>query len=107
MLRKQRMNHALSDALTPELLVIENESYKHRVPEDAETHFKVILISSEFRNLTRVARHRKVNSLLSEEFNNGLHALSLFLYTPEEWIQESQRNHSSPPCQHKKLDAEE
>lgn len=44
------------------------------------------IVSSEFAGKTQIARHRLVNSLLKDEFDNmGLHALSLRLKTPEEW----------------------
>jgi len=32
----------LNAAFQPEVLIVENESYKHCVPKDSETHFKVI-----------------------------------------------------------------
>lgn len=52
----------------------------------AHTDFAVAIVSSEFAGKTQIARHRLVNSLLKDEFDNmGLHALSLRLKTPEEW----------------------
>lgn len=48
--------------------------------------FAVAIVSSAFAGKTQIARHRQVNSLLKDEFDNqGLHALSLRLKTPEEW----------------------
>lgn len=48
--------------------------------------FAVAIVSSAFAGKTQIARHRLVNSLLKDEFDNmGLHALSLRLKTPEEW----------------------
>lgn len=47
--------------------------------------FTVILASPEFVGKTAIARHRLVNGLLKEEFEQmGLHALSLRLKTPIE-----------------------
>lgn len=50
--------------------------------------FAVALVSSAFSGKTQIARHRMVNSLLKEEFDAGLHALSLRLRTPQEWEKE-------------------
>lgn len=55
-----------------------------------ETHFAVALVSPSFAGKTQIQRHRLVNSLLREEFDEkGLHALSLRLKTPEEWEKEA------------------
>lgn len=39
------INRKLQEAFQPVTLIIENESYKHCVPKDSETHFKVRLYS--------------------------------------------------------------
>ena len=98
MSRKQRMEQLLHEKLNPSVLIVEDESHKHHVPKDAETHFKVIAVSSLFHQLTRIARHRLVNKLLDEEFSLGLHALSLHLYTSEEWETAEKSIIKSPPC---------
>ncbi len=102
MLRAQRLDHALSTALKPDLLRIENESNRHQVPPGSETHFKLIIVSSEFNQLTRIARHRLVNSIIAKEFESGLHALTLSLHTPTEWSKQSDQILESPLCQHAK-----
>ncbi len=99
MLRSQRLDHALSHALKPVLLKIENESFRHRVPADAESHFKIIIVSSQFEGLKQIDRHRMIQSIVAAEFKDGLHALSLSLHTPVEW-QNTQSVIASPPCQH-------
>ncbi|WP_411710903.1 BolA family protein [Legionella septentrionalis] len=97
MSRKQRIHDALVVTLKPVILRVDDESKRHHVPSGAETHFKVVAISPAFNNLPRLARHRLVNSLLSEEFDGGMHALSLFLYTPDEWAEQSNVP-ASPAC---------
>ncbi|ODN79400.1 hypothetical protein L202_03393 [Cryptococcus amylolentus CBS 6039] len=81
----------------PVLLRVYNDSSKHshHAPMRAqgggngETHFAVHLVSASFKGKTTIARHRMVNTLLKEEFDErGLHALSLRLKTPEEWEKE-------------------
>jgi len=102
MSRKLRLHHALSLEFIPEQLIIEDESYRHQVPRDGETHFKVIAVSTKFEHLRPVARHRLVNTLLAPEFQSGLHALSLHLYTPAEWQTKNASVPISPPCRHHK-----
>lgn len=49
-----------------------------------ETHFFVEVVSDKFQGLPTIKRHRAVNSMLQDEFDAGLHALSLRLKTPAE-----------------------
>lgn len=97
--RKNRIESILNnEELSPIYLNVEDESKNHHVPQGAETHFKVTLVSLKFADLTRVERHRLLNNLLHEEFNQGLHALSMHLYTPEEWEKNKSRVLNSPSC---------
>ncbi|WVQ79897.1 hypothetical protein IAT38_001997 [Cryptococcus sp. DSM 104549] len=84
----------LIEAFDPVLLRVYNDSSKHshhaamraQGGGSGETHFAVHLVSAAFKGKTVIARHRLVNALLKEEFDErGLHALSLRLKTPEEW----------------------
>ena len=100
MSRAQRLNDAISTALKPDLLQIEDESHGHRVPEGSQSHFKIIIVSNSFDSLTRVARYRLVHSIVDSEFKQGLHALTLSLFTPEEFAKSTNNVPKSPPCQH-------
>jgi len=82
--------------------MIENESDRHSVPSGSETHFKIVAVSSAFESLSLIQRHRLINHILASEFSNGLHALSLNLYTPSEWLKKSKVPPISPPCHHAK-----
>lgn len=75
-----------------------DESHMHSVPEGAESHFKVTLVSESFAGKMLVKRHREVNSLLKAEFDQGLHALALHTMTPEEWFAKGGVAPDSPPC---------
>lgn len=81
----QSINDKLNAALQPTHVEVVNESHKHRTPRDSETHFKVVVVSSAFEGKRLIARHRAINEALETEFANGLHALSIYTYTPEEW----------------------
>lgn len=102
MSRSQRIYDALFAELKPETLLIENESHRHNVPEGAETHFKVVVVSSLFQDMPPIARHRLVlvNKIVANEFASGLHALSLHLYTSSEWKKTAVPN--SPACHNRK-----
>lgn len=98
MSRKERIEQQLTSKLSPAYLSVEDESSNHHVPAGAQTHFKVIAVSAQFTGLNRVARHRLVNHLVAQEFELGLHALSLHLYTDEEWTNKNQSVLNSPSC---------
>lgn len=98
MSRKQRIEYQLNQHLAPVFLSVEDESHRHFVPDAAETHFKVIAVSDQFKSLARVARYRLVHRLLANELETGLHALSMHLYSPEEWQANGEQVLSSPAC---------
>ena len=43
------------------------------------THLKIIMVSEKFAEASRVERSKMIHNLLKEDFNDGLHALSLDL----------------------------
>lgn len=88
----------VNQALAPEVLEVTNESNRHSVAPGSETHFKLVIVSAKFANQNRVQRHRTVNTLLAEELQRGVHALSLKLYTPTEWDEREGKVAKSPPC---------
>lgn len=97
MQRATRIKNIIDDVLQPDFIQIINESFMHHVPDNSETHFKLIIVSKAFQNQKLITRHRVVNDLLQAEFDNGLHALSMNLFTPTEW--KSKTNISqSPSC---------
>ena len=38
----------LSEGLSPVHMEVENESFMHRVPQDSETHFRILVVSDAF-----------------------------------------------------------
>ncbi len=79
-------------------LKIEDESHNHKGKKGMESHFKIFFVSSDFSGQMRIQRHKTINSLLAEEFEKGLHALSLKLLTPKEFEQQN-GTFKSPDCQ--------
>ena len=82
---EQLITEKLIAALSPSHLEVINESHNHHVPPNSETHFKVIITSAAFEGKRLIGRHRAVNDALADEFANGLHALSMHTYSPDEW----------------------
>lgn len=82
----------------PQMLSVENESHQHAVPRNAETHFKVVMVAEAFEGKRRVGRHQAVYSALDEPLKQGVHALTLHLYTPDEWQARESGAPQSPPC---------
>jgi BolA protein len=94
---QSRVKTKLAERFSPTVLEIINESSMHNVPKGAETHLKVVLVSSAFAGKSPVERHRLVYGALTEEFRDGLHALTVTSRTPEEW-QSNSGVGTSPEC---------
>ena len=75
----------LLSAFAPQYLNVINESNNHNVPPGSESHFKVTIVSKQFEGERLIKRHRAVNSVLSEELAEKIHALALHTYTEKEW----------------------
>jgi len=88
MSRIERIKAILSAKLHPSALRFRNDSASHASHydggEDDETHLFIEVISSVFEGVTRVKRQQMVQELIRDEFEQGLHALSLRCLTPEE-----------------------
>ena len=98
MSRITRIEESLAAALTPIHLEVTDESHMHSVPPGAESHFKVLVVSENFAADRPIARHRRVNGLLTPEFQTGLHALAIHAWTPDEWYAKGGIAPASPLC---------
>ena len=74
-----------------------DESSGHNVPIGSETHFKLVAVGDVFVQKSRIQRHRMINAMLQVEFESGMHACSMHLFTPEEW-EASSDVPDSPEC---------
>lgn len=95
---KQFIEETVTEALSPAFLEVLDESYMHSVPDGAQSHFKVTLISDQFEGKRLIARHRMVNGLLKEALDGPVHALALHTYTPVEWEKRGNAAVASPAC---------
>lgn len=82
----------------PVHLEVRNESFRHNVPKDSESHFKVVVVSEAFRGKSLVVRHRMINTGLQEQLAGPVHALAIHAMTPEEWFEKGGEVSGSPEC---------
>jgi BolA family transcriptional regulator, general stress-responsive regulator len=87
---QSRMSEKLMISLNPTRLDVVNESHLHAghasSPGTGESHFRVLVVSSDFAGKSRVERHRIVNELLKDELRDGVHALAIKALAPGEKI---------------------
>ncbi len=98
MIIQQTIEDKLQTIFTPSHLEVINESFMHNVPPGSESHFKVVMVSKIFEGQMLLNRHKKVNECLADELKNKIHALSLQLLTPAEWVLKNGQSTASPPC---------
>jgi stress-induced morphogen len=87
------MRVALTQAFAPTVLEIQDDSAHHAGHSGAQaggqSHYSVLMVSTAFQGVNRVARSRAVHTALEAEFGpaeqGGMHALALTLRTPEEY----------------------
>ncbi|MFT4823855.1 MAG: BolA protein [Halioglobus sp.] len=85
MIVQSEIESRLKTELSPTYLDVDNESHQHSVPENSETHFRVVIASEQFDGRRSVARHQLVYKVLADQLEGPVHALALHTYTPAEW----------------------
>ena len=89
----------LNIAFSVEHLYLENESSMHNVPPNSESHFKLVIVSNNFRDLSRLKRHQNIYTALKPVMGK-IHALSIQAFTIEEY-NKNPVILSSPECSKK------
>ena len=74
----------LNREFAAEHLFLKNESSMHNVPPDSESHFKLVIVSNNFNDMSKVHRHQAVYSALNNVMNK-IHALSIQAFTVYEF----------------------
>ena len=86
--RTERIREKSTEAFKPVELDVVDDSARHAghagSSDEGETHFNVKIVSESFRGLNRVQIQRTIHMVLGNEFQSGLHALSLKASVPEE-----------------------
>jgi len=86
------MRRKLTERFGPSRLDITDDSARHvghaghpgGAGQGGETHFSVVIVSTSFVGLGRVARQRLVYEALAAELAGGVHALALTTLAPDE-----------------------
>ena len=78
----------LNEAFAPQSLKVVDESHQHEGHAGhrpgGQTHFRVYIVSKAFEGKTRLARHRMINEILSDDLAAGVHALAIHAQAPGE-----------------------
>lgn len=85
--RIDAINRRLASALETQQIEITDDSASHAGHEGAKSgggHFDVVIVSEQFRDLAKVARHRLVYAALADMMQSDIHALSITALSPDE-----------------------
>ena len=94
---QNKIEKLLKDNLNVSKLLIRNDSYKHNVSPNSESHFNVQIVSDDFEDLSQIQRHKivykAVGALLAE-----IHAFSITAMTTSEF-KENPSLRDTPDCE--------
>ena len=76
--------NTLSTSMNLSSLKIINESFMHNVPKGSESHFKIVVVTNDFINLSIIKRHKLIYKTL-DNLMNKIHALSIHAFNEEEF----------------------
>jgi BolA protein len=94
---KESIEKKLKSSFSIDVLTVENESHNHNVPAGSESHFKVVLVSDDFKGLNKVKQHQQIYKVLAEELAGEVHALALHTYDSQAWAS-IKKAPTSPDC---------
>lgn len=90
--------HERLQQLEPLHLTVINESDQHSGPPGRESHFRVVIASTQFDGVSRVKAHRMVQAPLKHLFDQGLHALAIETQKSDEFKARGGQSFDSPAC---------
>ena len=76
--------NTLSTSMNLSSFKIINESFMHNVPKGSESHFKIVVVTNDFNNLSIIKRHKLIYKTL-DNLMNKIHALSIHAFNEEEF----------------------
>ena len=96
---KSQIEDLCSKAMNFDFISIENESHLHSSSQNTESHFKLIMVSDDFLNMSLIKRHKYIYQIL-DEIMPKIHALAIHVFTKEEF-KNNKVNTNSPECVNK------
>lgn len=95
---RRQLEERLLEGLAPERMRLVDESHRHNVPEGAESHWNLIIVSDAFADEPLIRRHRRVHESLGDAMER-IHALTMKTLTPAEWeAAGGEASNPAPPC---------
>ena len=85
----------LSDAFSPHVLHVLDESHLHHTPKDMISHIRIQIISASFLKMSKVQRHQMIYKAL-DDFLPKLHAIAIQAFDPDE--SHSFEDNKAPAC---------
>jgi len=79
---KEEISKKIKNNLLNAEVIIHDNSHMHS-GNRTNSHFVIVVISDEFKGMKIIERHRKIKSILENEFNN-IHSISLKLFTTDD-----------------------
>ena len=76
--------NTLSSFMNLASLKIINESFMHNVLKGSESHFKIVVVTNDFNNISIIQRHKLIYKTL-DNLMNKIHALSIHAFNEEEF----------------------
>ena len=84
-------------------LKIYNDNQKHILQNNSINHFRLIIVSKNFNNLSLIHRHKKIYSILSQYIPKKIYSLQIFTYDIQEWITIPKKINIAIQCSKKAL----
>ena len=90
---EKKIKVLISNRLLIEKIQIIDDSYKHHNhrKDTKGGHFRLFIVSDDFRNLTLIERHKLIYDILGDMIKTEIHALSMKLLD----IEENNKNYST------------
>ena len=86
---EQQLKDLLEKNINCHYLEITNESHLHAghatSPDTGDSHFRLIVVSDDFLDHSKVVRHSMIYKYVNPLFQDGLHALSIGTFTKREY----------------------
>ena len=84
--RVAKIRERLTEGLQPASLEVEDESHLHAGhagARDGKGHFRVTIVSDQFKGLSPIKRHRLVFAAVGDLMDTDIHALAIEARTPD------------------------
>ena len=66
-------------------IVDSTKNHTHHIEYDGGGHYKALIVSDDFKDLTLIQRHQKIYKILNKMIKKEIHAFSMQTLTIEEY----------------------